>query len=636
MDALMVAIPAALVMILVEKLVAMIVPAAGALMTIIEGLQAAWGTISRIIAAFAAFMAFLLAVKSGGAGPLFATVLASAAVVVLDFVANWLLKKLASAARKVGSKLKGLAEKFKAKRRAKKDAKAGKQHHDEHDGPNGKQHHDEHDGPNGKQHHDEHDGASPKQHHDDGHDPKKPDKDKEHHDKADQALVERAAREAASAGWRHAKTASASRVQSHAALESSIRGGGRAPSGVRVDADIVVAGSSWHVKATAAKGAHRAASSTGDGTVLKAKSGATWYTSKNMHPLHQQILRDTARELKRPGSSKPKDLQAVYNAKRALSHDLEAKGQSKIDSHVQGIKFDITMEPFSGVQDDHQIKTKLLISPNYEELEFNVPATGDDTFKELVERLQNEVMSKNPYHNQDVILGGCDKVATSLGIKWTTFVRGGTGGKEMNLRFTANDATGKEKSYVCQIVQTYADDRCASCGQHQGEIKPHNVVSRALWEDAVNDTLTALGLRVWPASPLTVHITSVLQGKSAAFGDAQKQCPHCEKPGSVAKTGKQHSRDGADLSLVQRGTLPNAGKDGSIIGEQFGGTHASAADLEATTAGHVKKVLSGLPRELTRMTAMFASDPAAAICDAARLRDRFVADLELTVRALAR
>src|SRR5262249_2675870 len=92
------------------------------LMAIIEGLQAAWGTISRIIAAFAAFMAFLLAVKSGGAGPLFATVLAGAAVVLLDFVANWLAKKLASAARKGGAKLKGLAEKFKSKRRAKKNA----------------------------------------------------------------------------------------------------------------------------------------------------------------------------------------------------------------------------------------------------------------------------------------------------------------------------------------------------------------------------------------------------------------------------------------------------------------------------------------------------------------------------------
>ncbi len=128
MDALLVAIPAALVAILIEKLVSMIVPAAGALMAIIEGLQAAWGTISRIIAAFAAFMAFLLAVKSGGAGPLFAAVLAGAAVVVLDFVANWLLKKLASAARKVGARLKGLAEKFKAKRKANQGGKNNDHH----------------------------------------------------------------------------------------------------------------------------------------------------------------------------------------------------------------------------------------------------------------------------------------------------------------------------------------------------------------------------------------------------------------------------------------------------------------------------------------------------------------------------
>jgi len=159
LDALIVAIPAALVAILIEKLVSMIVPAAGAVMAVIEGLQAAWGTVSRIIAAFAAFMAFLLAVKGGSAGALFAAVLASAAVVVLDFVANWLLKKLASAARKVGAKLKGMADKFKAKRKAKKDAKA-KKHHDDHDGPSGKQkkHHDDHDGASGKKHHDDHDG----------------------------------------------------------------------------------------------------------------------------------------------------------------------------------------------------------------------------------------------------------------------------------------------------------------------------------------------------------------------------------------------------------------------------------------------------------------------------------------------
>jgi hypothetical protein len=109
------AIPVALITILVEKLVAMIVPAAGAVMAIIEGLQAAWGTVSRIIAAFGKFFAFLKAVKNGNAGPPFADAVAAAAVVVIDFVANWLLKKIRKPAGKIGSKIKAIANKIMAR-----------------------------------------------------------------------------------------------------------------------------------------------------------------------------------------------------------------------------------------------------------------------------------------------------------------------------------------------------------------------------------------------------------------------------------------------------------------------------------------------------------------------------------------
>ncbi len=121
LNALMTAIPAALIAVLVEKVLSMIIPAAGAVIAIIEGLQAAWGAVSRIIAAFSAFMAFLLAVESGSAGPLFATALAAGVVVVLDFVSNWLLKKLMRAARKVGAKLKGMAQRFRQRRRGGRD-----------------------------------------------------------------------------------------------------------------------------------------------------------------------------------------------------------------------------------------------------------------------------------------------------------------------------------------------------------------------------------------------------------------------------------------------------------------------------------------------------------------------------------
>ena len=121
LNALMTAIPAALIAVLVEKVLSMIIPAAGAVIAIIEGLQAAWGAVSRIIAAFSAFMAFLLAVESGSAGPLFATALAAGVVVVLDFVSNWLLKKLMRAARKVGAKLKSMAQRFRQRRRGGRD-----------------------------------------------------------------------------------------------------------------------------------------------------------------------------------------------------------------------------------------------------------------------------------------------------------------------------------------------------------------------------------------------------------------------------------------------------------------------------------------------------------------------------------
>lgn len=120
-------IPAVLVQILVEKLVAMIVPAAGAIMAIVEGIRAGWGSIKRIIVAIDTFVAFLKQVKLGGAGPHFARALAAAAVAVIDFVSNWLLVKLAKGASKIAGKIKGIAQrifkKFKAWRRRRRRSK---------------------------------------------------------------------------------------------------------------------------------------------------------------------------------------------------------------------------------------------------------------------------------------------------------------------------------------------------------------------------------------------------------------------------------------------------------------------------------------------------------------------------------
>jgi hypothetical protein len=106
------AIPPTLIQILIEKLISLLIPAAAAVMLIIETLQAAWGTIQRVLEAFERFFAFLKAVRTGKAGPLFANAIAAAAIAVIDFVANWLLKRLRKPAGKIAKKLKALAKKL--------------------------------------------------------------------------------------------------------------------------------------------------------------------------------------------------------------------------------------------------------------------------------------------------------------------------------------------------------------------------------------------------------------------------------------------------------------------------------------------------------------------------------------------
>ena len=105
-------IPIALIQILIQRLLSLIVPAVGAVMVIIETLQAAWGTVSRIIQAFERFFAFLRAVRSGNAGPHFAQALAAAAVAVIDFVSNWLLSRLRRPAGAIAGRIRAIAQRI--------------------------------------------------------------------------------------------------------------------------------------------------------------------------------------------------------------------------------------------------------------------------------------------------------------------------------------------------------------------------------------------------------------------------------------------------------------------------------------------------------------------------------------------
>jgi hypothetical protein len=113
-EAVVAALPMVIIGLIIEKVVSLIVPAAGAIMTIIQGLIAAWGAISSIIRAFKTFFAFLKAVNAGGvqAACLFAMAVATGAVALLDFITEFLLIRLGRALKKVGDKLKKLAKKI--------------------------------------------------------------------------------------------------------------------------------------------------------------------------------------------------------------------------------------------------------------------------------------------------------------------------------------------------------------------------------------------------------------------------------------------------------------------------------------------------------------------------------------------
>jgi hypothetical protein len=111
-EAIKAAIPPTLIQILIEKLISLIIPAAGAILLIIEGLQAAWGTIKRVIEAFQRFFVFLKAVRSARSGKKFAEALAAGAIALIDFVANWLLKRLRKPAGKIAKKIRELAKKL--------------------------------------------------------------------------------------------------------------------------------------------------------------------------------------------------------------------------------------------------------------------------------------------------------------------------------------------------------------------------------------------------------------------------------------------------------------------------------------------------------------------------------------------
>ncbi|MBT2388880.1 DUF4157 domain-containing protein [Streptomyces sp. ISL-1] len=108
-------LPVIIGVLVVEKVVAKLIPGAGWVMAIIDALKTAWGALSEILAAFGAFMDFLKSVKSGNGAQPFAKAVAAGIVALLELIYEFLIegvgKFMGKVAEKLGDMLKNLRKK---------------------------------------------------------------------------------------------------------------------------------------------------------------------------------------------------------------------------------------------------------------------------------------------------------------------------------------------------------------------------------------------------------------------------------------------------------------------------------------------------------------------------------------------
>jgi hypothetical protein len=359
------AIPGVLIQILIEKVVSMIVPAAGTVLLIIEGLQAAWGTASRVLQAFDRFMGFLKAVKTGQAGPPFGAALAAAGVVVIDFVSNWLLKRLRGPASKVAGKIKEIAKKIgnkikkavkKLKRKLKRKVRKLKNQFF------------------GKKR------------------GKKDKKQKPGQDKGDTKKLKQVAEQASRAGWNTTRQITQSEVKQESEVKAALtKVKGTHPAGVKVKLDLVNSGSTWKVKAIASNKGKQANAVAGKGWIAKGEGGKRWYAAKNNEALHRQIIKETTQKLKAGDSAHTgaPNLRQSYQEKVKLGQELQQQGQQRLDNSIKGIQFTVKMEGFDGVESDNKIKTHLHIRPNATEIQIDI-ALKDPAYAEIAATLKGK------------------------------------------------------------------------------------------------------------------------------------------------------------------------------------------------------------------------------------------------------
>ncbi|MFF7311219.1 DUF4157 domain-containing protein [Streptomyces sp. NPDC008137] len=109
-------LPVIIGVMVVEKVVAKLIPGAGWVMAIIDALQTAWGALSEILAAFGLFMDFLKSVKSGNGALPFAKAVAAGVVALLELVYEFLVEGVGRFMGKVAERLGGMLKNLRTKK----------------------------------------------------------------------------------------------------------------------------------------------------------------------------------------------------------------------------------------------------------------------------------------------------------------------------------------------------------------------------------------------------------------------------------------------------------------------------------------------------------------------------------------
>ncbi|MEU4463713.1 DUF4157 domain-containing protein [Streptomyces sp. NPDC024017] len=109
-------LPVIIGVMVVEKVVAKLIPGAGWVMAIIDALQTAWGALSEILAAFGLFMDFLKSVKSGNGALPFAKAVAAGVVALLELIYTFLIEGVGRFMGKVADRLGDMLKKIRTKK----------------------------------------------------------------------------------------------------------------------------------------------------------------------------------------------------------------------------------------------------------------------------------------------------------------------------------------------------------------------------------------------------------------------------------------------------------------------------------------------------------------------------------------